>query len=369
VLSVSSRSPLRFGLIALGLAASVLLGAVVVGPAGADPLSEKRAEAAQIGARLAELQARVHEIDGQFEQANYELKLAQDRVAAARQLAVQTAAEAAKRREDLRRYAVAAYQTGNDSPEFDVLITNDAGTGVQKRSYLQTISGSRQDLVDALNAARQKAEEDAVRLKTAEDAASAKAAEIQSLKKAADDAASEQAAINTRVQGELKVLVDAENARIAAAAAAARAAAAAARGAAGGSVTTPNPNAPRVGQGAAGAIAAGRTKIGSGYVWAAAGPDVFDCSGFVMWAYQQVGISLPHFSGAMYNSTVRISESQLQPGDLVFWDPAGSGGRTGSQHVAIYIGGGQILHTAHGVAITPMDWWTGNPPSGFGRIV
>ena len=103
--SVSSRSPLRFGLIALGLAASVLLGAVVVGPAGADPLSEKRAEAAQIGARLAELEARVHEIDGQFEQANYELKLAQDRVAAARQLAVQTAAEAAKRREDLRRYA------------------------------------------------------------------------------------------------------------------------------------------------------------------------------------------------------------------------------------------------------------------------
>ena len=87
-----------------------------------------------------------------------------------------------------------------------------------------------------------------------------------------------------------------------------------------------------------------------------------------MWAYQQVGISLPHYSGAMYNATVRISESQLQPGDLVFWDPQGSGGHTGSQHVAIYIGGGQILHTAHGVAITPLDWWTGNPPSGFGRI-
>lgn len=364
-----SGSALRLSVVSLFAAGAVLVGAVVIGPAGADPLSDKKAEAAQIGAQLAQLQDRQHELDGQFEQANYELQQAQEKVAAAKVLAAQTAAEADKRREDLRHYAVAAYQSGNDSPEFDALITNDASTGVQKRSYLQSISGSRQDLVDALNAARQKAEEDGVRLKAAEDVSAAKAAEIEQLKKAADDAANQQAALNAKVQGELKVLVDAENARIAAAAAAARAQAAAARGASGGSAIAPNPNAPRVGQGGAGAIAAGMTKIGSAYVWAAAGPTVFDCSGFVMWAYQQVGISLPHYSGAMYNSTVRISESQLQPGDLVFWDPQGSGGHTGSQHVAIYIGGGQILHTAHGVAVTPLDWWTGNPPSGFGRVV
>ncbi|MEI6196183.1 MAG: YidC/Oxa1 family membrane protein insertase, partial [Verrucomicrobiota bacterium] len=97
--------------------------------------------------------------------------------------AAQTSAEAEKRRGDLRRYAITAYQTGNDSPEFDALITNDSSTGVQKRTYLQSISGSRQDLVDALNAARQKAEEDGVRLKVAEAATSAKAAEIEQLKK------------------------------------------------------------------------------------------------------------------------------------------------------------------------------------------
>ena len=65
----------------------------------------------------------------------------------------------------------------------------------------------------------------------------------------------------------------------------------------------------------------------------------------------------------MYQSTIRISESQLQPGDLVFW------GVNGSQHVAIYIGGNQILHTAHGVAVTPMNgWWTYGPIMTFGRI-
>ena len=347
---------------ALIVVAAVLGGAVVVGPAGADSITDKRAEAAQIGAKLDQLQSRAQELNGQYESARYELRAAQDRVNAAKVLAAQTSAEAESRRNDLRRYAVAAYQTGNDSPEFDALITNDSSTGVQKRSYLQSISGSRQDLVDALNAARQKAEEDGVRLKAAEDVSSAKAAEIEQLKKAADDAANEQAALNARVQGELKVLVDAENARIAAARAAeANARAAATRGS--GSSAAPNPNPGSVRGEVSRAIAAGKTKLGAEYVWAAEGPDVFDCSGFVRWAFLQVGISLPHYSGAMYQSTIRISESQLQPGDLVFW------GVNGSQHVAIYLGGNQILHTAHGVAITAMNgWWTYGPIMTFGRI-
>jgi cell wall-associated NlpC family hydrolase len=353
---------LRLSFVSLGAVAALILGAVVVGPASADPLSDKKAEAARIGEQLAQLQDRQQELNGQYEQANYELKQAQEKVNAAKVLAAQTAAEADVRREDLRQYAVAAYQSGNDSPEFDALISNDASTGVQKRSYLQSISGSRQDLVDALNAARQKAEEDGVRLKAAEDVSTAKAAEIEQLKKAADDATNQQAAINARVQGELRVLVQAENARIAAAAAAARAAAAASSS--GGRATAaPNPNPGQVRPEAARAIEEGRKKLGAGYVWAAEGPDVFDCSGFVRWAFLQVGISLQHYSGAMWKSTIRISESQLQPGDLVFW------GAGGSQHVAIYIGGNQILHTAKGVAITPMNgWWTYGPIMSFGRI-
>jgi septal ring factor EnvC (AmiA/AmiB activator) len=219
----------------------LLLGAVVVAPASADPLSDKKAEAERIGQQLAQLEDRQQELNGQYEKANYELKQAQEKVNAAKVLAAQTAAEADVRREDLRQYAVAAYQSGNDSPEFDALISNDASAGVQKRSYLQSLSGSRQDLVDALNAARQKAEEDGVRLKAAEDVSTAKAAEIEQLKKAADEATNQQAAINARVQGELRVLVQAENARIAAAAAAARAAASA-RSSGGRATAAPNPS-------------------------------------------------------------------------------------------------------------------------------
>lgn len=330
-------------------------GALTVGPASAQTIDQKRAEAAAVSAKLAELDARALEVNAQFEAARYELKQIEDRIAAARELARQTAAAAEARRADVRRYAVTAYQNGNDSPGLDALLTNDAETGVQKRSYLESISGSRQDLIDSLKAANQKAEEDAARLRGAEAAAAAKKADIEQLKVAADAAASEQRAISNRVQGELRALVDAENARRAAAEAAARAARS------GGSVTgVANPPAPGVAGPAA--IRAGMTKIGAGYVWAAEGPDVFDCSGFVRWAYLQTGISLPHYSGAMYNMTVRISQAQLQPGDLVFWGP------NGSAHVAIYIGNFQILHTAKGVNVTPLDWWTGYPPSGFGRL-
>ena len=63
-----------------------------------------------------------------------------------------------------------------------------------------------------------------------------------------------------------------------------------------------------------------------------------------MWAYAQVGISLPHFSGAQYADTTHIPMSELEPGDLVF--PADPG-----QHVAMYIGGGMIVEAADGIPV------------------
>ena len=80
-------------------------------------------------------------------------------------------------------------------------------------------------------------------------------------------------------------------------------------------------------------MAAAESRVGDSYVWGAAGPSTFDCSGLVMWAYAQVGISLPHFSGAQYADTTHIPMSDLEPGDLVF--PADPG-----QHVAMYVGNG-----------------------------
>jgi cell wall-associated NlpC family hydrolase len=80
-------------------------------------------------------------------------------------------------------------------------------------------------------------------------------------------------------------------------------------------------------------------QLGKPYVWGTAGPDTFDCSGLVVYAYSQVGVSLPHSSYALWNAGVYVSQDQLQPGDLVFFDGLG--------HVGIYIGGGQFIHAPH----------------------
>ncbi len=85
------------------------------------------------------------------------------------------------------------------------------------------------------------------------------------------------------------------------------------------------------------AVAYALSKVGNGYVFGAAGPSVFDCSGLTMAAWSQAGVSLPHSSSAQYSSGRHISESELQPGDLVFYYSPIS-------HVGMYIGGGKIVN-------------------------
>ena len=79
--------------------------------------------------------------------------------------------------------------------------------------------------------------------------------------------------------------------------------------------------------------------LGVPYVWGGASPAGFDCSGLVMYVYAQLGVSLPHYTVAQWNATIPISTSELQPGDLVFFDGLG--------HVGIYIGNGQFIHAPH----------------------
>jgi cell wall-associated NlpC family hydrolase len=87
------------------------------------------------------------------------------------------------------------------------------------------------------------------------------------------------------------------------------------------------------------------------YVWGAEGPNSFDCSGLVMWAYQKVGISLPHYTGDQWTAGTHVSRNELRPGDLVFF-------YSDLHHVGIYIGAGLMVHapqTGDVVHITTID--------------
>jgi cell wall-associated NlpC family hydrolase len=82
-----------------------------------------------------------------------------------------------------------------------------------------------------------------------------------------------------------------------------------------------------------------REAVGSPYVWGAAGPEAFDCSGLVVWAYAQIGISLPHSSYALANGGEPVDRADLEPGDVVTFYPSAS-------HVGIYVGDGDVIHAS-----------------------
>jgi peptidoglycan DL-endopeptidase CwlO len=98
------------------------------------------------------------------------------------------------------------------------------------------------------------------------------------------------------------------------------------------------------------ALQAALSRRGDPYVWAAAGPGEFDCSGLVMWAFAQEGIALPHYTGAQWNSGMHVARNDLEPGDLVFFG-------SDISHVGIYVGDGLMVdapNTGSVVRVEPL---------------
>jgi peptidoglycan DL-endopeptidase CwlO len=110
------------------------------------------------------------------------------------------------------------------------------------------------------------------------------------------------------------------------------------------------------------AIRTALAQVGKPYVFGAAGPNGFDCSGLTMFAYAAAGISLPHSSSAQSRLGIAVSRSDLQPGDLVyFYSPV--------SHVGLYIGNGMMVHArtyGQPVAVTTVDM---NGYAGARRVV
>ncbi|WP_162795701.1 C40 family peptidase, partial [Nonomuraea lactucae] len=104
------------------------------------------------------------------------------------------------------------------------------------------------------------------------------------------------------------------------------------------------------------ALRAAASKLGRPYVWGAEGPDTFDCSGLVQWAFAQAGVRMPRVTHQQWVSGPQVPFNQMQPGDLIFWrlDPTNPGYIS---HVAIYWGDGKMLQaprTGDVIKISPV---------------
>jgi len=139
----------------------------------------------------------------------------------------------------------------------------------------------------------------------------------------------------------------------------------------------PDPGAPPSFRGsgkAAGAVKAALSQLGVPYSWGggnANGPSYgvaqgsgikgFDCSGITLYAYAQVGITLPHYTGAQYNMGRHVSQSELKPGDLVFF-------YSDLHHMGMYIGNGKMVHAPHTGDVVRVAPLTGHPFAGATRL-
>jgi cell wall-associated NlpC family hydrolase len=103
--------------------------------------------------------------------------------------------------------------------------------------------------------------------------------------------------------------------------------------------------------------------LGTPYVYGGSSPSGFDCSGFIMYVYAQIGVSLPHNAAAQYGYGTPVSRDQLQAGDLVFFNGLG--------HAGIYVGGGSFIHSPHTgdvVKISSMSGWYSSTYVGARRL-
>ncbi|MDQ2724234.1 MAG: C40 family peptidase [Actinomycetota bacterium] len=355
--------------------------------ASADQLSNLRAKAQADAAKIDSLGRQEAALSEQFDAANLAQQAAATKVsdASAQVAAADVAANKAKA--GLRQEAVDAYTRGGTSG-----LTSSsnnlasANNSLLRAEYVDSLATNQNDAVDQYHLASLQAEAARAKLSAAESDASQQAKILASSRTSVEADSAQLNGIYHQDQGQIsQMVVQIQAQQAAAAAAAARDAAtqqaaaqqaaaqqqaasrtaspragaaasatrfvAAAAPSGGGSssgggvsVGAPNNPAPPVGSGASGAVAAAETRLGDPYVYGAAGPSFFDCSGLVMWAYAQVGISLPHYSGAQFANGIHISMSQLAPGDLVF--PADTG-----QHVAMYIGNGQVIEAPYTGAV------------------
>ena len=314
-----SRRPMRRAVVVLAAVLGVLLPAL---PSSAEEPQTSAEAAALVAAKGHELEA----VTEQFNEAREKLRGQQAAAKKAAKELEQAQAELARNQQAVRGIARSAF-TGDNLSTFSAMMTSDsADQFVDRVGVLEMVAWHQNELLDSAAAANVAA---AAATVTAEKAAGAAQATY-------DKVAAQQAALENQI-AEYRALYDKLTAEERAAAIAA---AAQEDRASRDTRTDSEPFSTSVVASSGAAQIAVDTALaqrGKPYVWAAAGPGSFDCSGLMIYAYAAAGINLPHSSAMQSQMGTPVSRSELQPGDLVvFYSPV--------SHVGMYIGNGQMVH-------------------------
>jgi len=327
------------------VAVPVLVGIfVLAGSAVATPtVSSKRADAQRAVEQINQMDMQLEQVGNKWQGAKYNLGLTSKKLNVTRYSLDLARKSLNASRHALARRIISVYQEQGDANDSTVAILLQAT--------------SIQDMIDRVEAAQRISDHDSQvvkQVKTLRDQTAAQAASLEKLQArqkalVAEAAAqwndlkrrqNERRAYVASVKREIASIIAEQNRQAELEAARARQTIKSYNSApATSSAVSPNYTAPAASSVGAGVVNAAMSRLNAPYVWGAAGPTTFDCSGLVVWAFQQVGISLPHYSYSLQSGGTPVSVSDLQPGDLVFF--------YGGGHVGIYIGGGQFVHAPH----------------------
>lgn len=315
---------------AAALGATVLLKPAL---AFAEPTAaDKLAEADAVRARIVDMQAQLDVVTEQYYKALDEHAAAQQAVADAQARIDEATAQIAGLQEKLGSRARSMYRTGQSSVLDFIMGATTFEEFAQNWDLLEKLNDNDASLVQQTKDLRAEVEAAKAELERQEQIAAEAAAEAQRIKEDAERSVAELQALLAQLDAEAQSLLAQEQE----AARQAEIAAARSRSYGYSGTTSPVPS-----QGSV--VDYALSRIGCPYVWGAAGPDAFDCSGLVRWAYLQVGMSLPHQTEALYNAAkARLPVSQAQPGD-VLWVGYGDG-YNGHVGIACNAGGTHYVH-------------------------
>ena len=323
--------------VAARLAMAVLIASpTIIGAATISSAAPSREEVEQAEARLDQLNQELSLLVERYNQAQIQLQEVQGRLADVRAQAEGAQAEADRAVASLNASAARAY-TGVGSQIATLFEATSIADFSDRLEFIGSMAQADADLALGAELARQEARW------TAEELAAA----VEERQNLLEQIGNDRDVIESRID-EARDLYETLNREFQEALAAQQAAQEAAEeaaesgGSSGGVIDPgPTPTPPPVSGSAGAAIAAAYSVIGTPYVFGAADPNVgFDCSGLTMWAWAQAGVSLPHSSAAQYSSLPHVAQSDVQPGDLLFFYSPIS-------HVGMYVGGGRMVHASH----------------------
>ena len=362
-----------FSLIACAACSTIPL-LVNVNPAGADQISYEKSQATVIATKISFLNNQVSYYSEKYDQAQIQLQGLNSQIDLEQTQIIKTRSGISTLRTKLANEAINLYTQGGEISTFSDMLSGTSTDITLRQVYAGAVATSQQSLIsqfqiDSQNLLKQ---QQTVRLERSQVSTSVALASAskQDAQNAMSSAQSQLSSVNSTlarlVQQAQEQAALAQQQRIRQLVLQQQAQQQAQHQAAQPASPQQQPSSPvsynvPVGSGAATAVRVALEQLGKPYVFGAAGPNAFDCSGLTEYVWAQAGVNLPHSAAAQYDSIPHISLSQLEPGDLVFYF-------TPIDHVAIYIGNGQVVvadNPSYPVAIRNVYW--DGMPVGAGR--